>query len=286
MTDRTSAVLLLAVAALVAAPRARAQTAEQVRRYEASVGVEEKLGAAVPRDAVLEDSEGRPLALSALGGRPLLLSFNYTGCPRLCSVQLAGLARGLKDLGWTGDGFAIATVSIDPADGPAQLHRYKETYVGQAGGGEALARAWHFLHGKQADVDALAQAVGFKYRYEPRTGEFAHQATLVVLTPDGHVSGYLHGVTYPGDALRTVVERAGANRVATLAEQKGLGGFLLTCMGLDPGDPLPLALKIMRLAGVVVAAFLFTFLGVQMRKGARRPQPPPDSPSPSHSRTS
>jgi len=277
MTDRTSAVLLAVLAALAAARPAGAQTAAQVRRAEASVGVEERLGAAVPRDAVLEDSEGRPLALSSLGSGPLLLSFNYTGCPRLCSIQLAGLARGLRDLGWTGEGFSIATVSIDPAETAAQLHRAAETFAGQAGGGEGVRRGWHFLHGRKEDVDALAAAVGFRYRYEPRTNEFVHQATLVVVTPDGRVSGYLHGVSYGADALRTALDRAGGNRVATLAEQKGLGGFLLTCVGLDPADPLPLALKIMRIAGVAVAILLGAFLAVQARKGARRsrhtPQP-------------
>jgi len=274
MTDRTSAALLAALAVLAAAGPARAQTAAQVRRAEASVGVEERLGAPVPRDAVLEDSEGRPLALSTLGSRPLLLSFNYTGCPRLCSVQLAGLARGLRDLGWTGEGFSIATVSIDPAETPAQLHRAAETFAGQAGGGDGVRNAWHFLHGRKEDVDALARAVGFRYRYEPSTNEFVHQATLVVVTPDGRVSGYLHGVSYGADALRTALERAGGNRVATLSEQRGLGGFLLTCVGLDPSDPLPLALKIMRIAGVAVALLLGAFLAVQARKGARRSRHP------------
>lgn len=272
---RAALALAVAAAVLAAAP-AGAQTPAQIRRAEAAIGVEEKLGALAPRDATLVDSDGSPLALSALGGRPILLSFNYTGCERLCSVQLAGLARGLRDLGWRGEGFSIATVSIDPADSTAQLAKYEETYVAQAGGLPAIGAAWHFLHGRKEDVDALAAAVGFKYRYDPKTNEFAHQATLVVLTADGRVSGYLHGVTYAAEALRTVVARAEAGRIATAQEQQDLGGFLLSCMGLDPDDPLPLALKVMRLGGVVVALSLFVFLAVQMRKGSasRRTSPP------------
>ena len=262
---RAAGALAVAAALLLAAP-AGAQTAAQIRRAEAEIGVEEKLGVLAPRAATFEDSEGRPRALSALAGRPLLLSFHYTGCPRLCSVQLAGLARGLRDLGWKGDRFEIATVSIDPADGPAQLAKYKATYVGQAGGVPGIAAAWHFLHGKKEDVDALAAAVGFKYRYDPKTNEFAHQATLVVLTADGRVSGYLHGVTYGADALRTAIGRAEAGKIATAAEQRDLGGFLLSCIGFAPDDPLPLALKIMRFGGVATALFLFGFLAVQMRK--------------------
>ena len=273
---RAAGALALAAALILPATPTSAQTAAQIRRAEAEVGVEEKLGALVPRDAVLEDDEGRPLALSALAGQPLLLSFNYTGCPRLCSVQLAGLARGLRDLGWSGQRFAVATVSIDPAETLPQLHRYKETYVGQAGGAAGVAAGWRFLHGRKADVDALAAAVGFKYRYDPKTNEFAHQATVVVLTGDGRVSGYLHGVTYAAGALDTAIGRAEAGRIATAEEQKGLGGFLLTCIGFDPGDPLPLALKIMRAGGVAIALSLLTFLAIQMWKGrTTRPRTTP-----------
>jgi len=268
----------LVAAALLAAASVHAQTPAQVRRAEAEIGVEEKLGALVPRDARFEDSDGGALSLSALAERPLLLSFNYTGCPRLCSVQLAGLARGLRDLGWAGDRFSIATVSIDPADTVAQLHRYEDTYVGQAGGAPGIAAAWHFLRGEKADVDALAAAVGFKYRYDPTSNEFDHQATVVVLTADGRVSGYLHGVTYSADALRTAIGRAEAGLVATPEEQASLGGFLLSCMGLDPDDPLPLALKIMRLGGVVTAAFLGGFLFLQLRRSRRAPRPTRTSP--------
>jgi protein SCO1/2 len=255
---------------LFAAAPAAAQTTDLLRREVAAVGVVERLGAGVPRDATFTDSEGRPVTLAGLGGRPLLLSFNYTSCPRLCGLQLNGLARALKEAGWKGEGFDVATVSIDPAEKRDQLARYKQAMVREAGGSPGVAGGWRFLLGAKADVDALADAVGFKYRYDPRTGEFAHQATLVVVTGDGRVSGYLHGITYAPGALRTAVARAAAGAVATAAEQRSLGGFLLTCMGFDPDDPAPLALKVMRAGGVVVMGFLLFFLGYQAIRDARR----------------
>ena len=136
--------------------------------------------------------------------------------------------------------------------------------------GAGVARAWGFLRGDRADVDALADAVGFKYRYDEKTGEYQHQATLVVITPDGRVSGYLHGITYAPGALRAAVERAASGAVATAAEQRSLGGFLLTCMGFDPADPAPLALKVMRSGGVLAMIFLVSFLGYQAYRDVRR----------------
>ena len=255
----------------LAAPAARAQTTAQLEREVAAVGVVEKLGAPVPRDVALVDAEGRPATLAAMAGRPLLLSFNYTSCPRLCGLQLAGLARALRDEGWKGDGFSVATVSIDPAERPEQLARYQAAYVHQAGEDPGIARGWAFLRGDAASIAALADAVGFRYRYDPKTGEFAHQATLVVLTPDGHVSGYLHGITYPPGALRTAVARAASGAVATAAEQRSLGGFLLTCIGFDPKDHAPLAMKVMRTGGVAAMAFLVALVGtLALGKGRRR----------------
>ncbi len=261
----------VAMAVLAAVPSAPfAQTADLLRREVASIQVVERLGAAVPLDAAFTDTDGRPLTLAALAGRPVLLSFNYTGCPRLCGLQLAGIARALRDLGWSGDGFSVLTVSIDPAEKRPQLERVKAAKVRDAGGGEGIARAWRFAAGARRDIDALADAVGFRYRYDPKTNEFAHQATLVVLTGDGRVSGYLHGITYAPAALRAALDRAGADRVATAEEQRGVAGYLLSCMGFDPADPAPLALKVMRAGGAVAIAFLLAFVGSLAVRDQRR----------------
>lgn len=262
---------LAAAGILLATPAAgRAQTTDQLKREVASIGVTERLGAAVPRGAAFTDASGRRLDLAALAGRPFLLSFNYTGCPRLCGLQLSGLARALRDRAWAGDGFAVVTVSIDPAERLPQLAAYEQAKVREAGARPGVAEAWHFLTGREADVAALAEAVGFRYRYEPRTGEYQHQATLVVVGGDGRVSGYLHGISYPAASLEAALARAGRNEVATRAEQEGLGGFLLACMGYDSADRSPLALQVMRGGGLVALLFLAALLGSLALRGAQR----------------
>ncbi len=266
----TSLRALATCAALLAGGGAAAQSADLLRREVAAVGVVERLGAQVPRDAAFAEDDGRPLALAALGGRPLLLSFNYTGCPRLCGLQLGGMARALRESGGTGERFSVATVSIDPAEQLPQLRRMKQAMVREAGGGPGVERGWHFLKGAREDVDALAGAVGFKYRYDPRTSEYQHQATLVVLTGDGRVSGYLHGISYAPGALRAALERAEAGRVASAEEQASLGGFLLTCMGFDPADPAPVALKAMRAGGVSALVVAASALAIHLRRHRRR----------------
>jgi protein SCO1 len=262
---------VVATALLLAAPGAgRAQTTDQLKREVAAIGVTEKLGAAVPRDAAFTEASGARLTLASLAGRPLLLSFNYTGCPRLCGLQLSGLARALRERGWMGDGFQVVTISIDPAEKLPQLAAYKQAKIREAGARPGVAEGWHFLTGREADVAALAEAVGFRYRYEPSTGEYQHQATLVVVGGDGRVSGYLHGISYPAAPLDEALARAGRNQVATLAQQQGLGGFLLSCMGYDPADHSPLALLVMRGGGLVALLFLVSLLGYLALRGAQR----------------
>ena len=93
---------------------------------------------------------------------------------------------------------------------------------------------------------------------------------LVVVGGDGRVSGYLHGISYPAPALDEALGRAARNQVATLAQQQGLGGFLLSCMGYDPADRSPLALQVMRGGGVVVLLFLASLLASLALRGAWR----------------
>lgn len=269
-TPHRGARALAALALLVSAAPAAGQTAAQVRRETDAVTVIERLGAAVPAGASFTDADGRRVEVRELLGAPVLLSFNYTGCPKLCELQLAGLSRALRELGWRGEGFRVVTVSLDPDEQLPQLRRYRDARVAQAGGGEGIASAWRFLVGAPEQVAALAEAVGVRYRYDAASGTWAHQATLVALTPDGRVSAYHHGISYDAAALRATLARASGGAVATPEEQRGVGGFVLACLGLDPSDPAPLALRIMRVAGAGGALLVLSFLGVHAVREARR----------------
>ncbi len=246
------------------APGARAQTTDHLRRELEGVGVDEKLGAPVPLDLEFLDESGRTVSLRKWAGRPILLSLNYTSCPMLCSLQLAGVAKGLKDLGdRAGRRFEIVTVSIDPREKIHQLARFERVHVGQAGGSPDIAARWHFLAGAEERIRALADAVGFRYRYDPETKEFRHKATLIVIGSDGRVSSYLHGILYEPDALVTALARAARGEVAGAEEQATLGGFLLNCFAFDPEDHTPLALSVMRSGGLLAILILAGFMGRQ-----------------------
>src|SRR5678809_1012574 len=101
--------------------------------------------------------------------------------------------------------------------------RYLERY--KRGTGD---EGWRFLTGTDANIHALAAAVGYGYRFNPKTGDFLHPAALVLLTPRGAVSSYVYGVEYPPAALAITLLAAGRGEL-TEATQK----FLLACFHYD-----------------------------------------------------
>ena len=99
------------------------------------VDVTEHLGAAVPHGLAFKDEQGKNVTLGQYfdGKHPVILTFNYSNCPMLCSLMLNGLVQGLKQLAYTpGEDFRIVTVSIDHEETPDHAlktqHRYMAEY--------------------------------------------------------------------------------------------------------------------------------------------------------------
>ncbi len=83
-------------------------------------GLEERLGQRLPLDVRLRDERGATVRLwrDLVGsGKPLVLIPGYYRCPMLCGLVLAGVAHGVRDLGWIpGDRFRIASFSFDAGE--------------------------------------------------------------------------------------------------------------------------------------------------------------------------
>ena len=62
-----------------------------------------------------------------------------------------------------------------------------------------------------------------------RTGQFAHAAGIMVLTPQGKVARYLFGVDYAPRDLRLALVEASAGKIGSPVDQ-----MLLFCFHYDP----------------------------------------------------
>jgi protein SCO1/2 len=206
---------------------AAAGQSERPQQVLEAIGITPKLDALVPREATFVDHRGHRVELGELlGERPVVLCLVYFRCPMLCSMTADGLVQSVRELsGDVGDEFDIVMVSFDPREGPKQAAAARETALERYGRSGA-ARGWHALTGEQSAIEALTDAVGFRYRWDESLQQYAHAAGLVVVTPGGRVSGYLNGVQFPPPKLARAIRAADRGDVAATAPQSFLKCYL------------------------------------------------------------
>jgi protein SCO1/2 len=230
------------------------------------VGIDQRLDQSVPLDLAFRDEAGRSVTLGQyFGKRPVLLSLVYYTCPMLCSQVLSGTTSALSVLKLEPSrDFEIVSVSINPRETPADAARKKEEVIARYHRPGAAA-GWHFLTGEQTSIDALAQAVGFRYAYDPKTGQYAHASAIMVLTPEGRIAQYRFGIEYSPKDLRLGLVEASENKIGNLVDQ-----VLLYCYHFDPaaGRYTAVAMNILRLAGAATVLILGTFIFVMLRRDA------------------
>jgi protein SCO1 len=276
MTART----LLALCAVCLPLPAAAQLADRTVEQLEGVEVIEHPGAQVPLELSFVDEYGKTVQLQDYfdGKRPVILTLNYYSCPMLCTLQLNGLVAGLKQMEWTpGQEFEMVTVSINPTETPRLATLKKQTYIEHFERPSAVA-GWHFLTGEKVDIDALAQPLGYGYRFDPQTGTYAHAAVTYVVMPDGRISRYLYGVLYDPQTIRLSLVEAADGEIGTSMDQ-----FLLTCFHYDPEDGRYSlqAMNVARIGGVAVMLLLgITVGGYFVRERKRTPKGSPKKATP------
>jgi protein SCO1 len=231
----------------------------------ANVGIDQKLNAQIPLDLQFKDEQGKTVRLGDYfhSGRPVVLSLVYYQCPMLCSEVMNGEAAAFKVLKFLpGKEFEVVTVSIDPREKPELAAQKKVTYMERVDR-PGTEKGWHFLTGEKPQIDALADAVGWHYRYDPKTDQFAHAAGIMLVTPEGKLAQYYYGVEYSAKDLRLGIIQASQNKIGNIADQ-----VLLYCFHYDPkvGKYGATVTNIVRLGGAATLLVLGSFLIVMFRR--------------------
>lgn len=233
------------------------------------VEFDQKLNSQIPLDLSFTNEHGVRVQLRQyLRGKPIILNFVYYRCRDLCPLLLDGVVRTLRSISFDiGDEFDVLTVSIDPRDNPPLAVAQKEDFLGRYGraGSE---RGWHFLTGEEAAIRELAEAVGFHYSFDAKTGEFAHATGIVLLTSTGKTSRYFYGIEFSPRDLRLGLVEAAEGRIGTPIDQ-----LLLFCYHYDPvtGKYGPFVTNLVRLGGLVTAVGLAGFILWMLRRERTRP---------------
>ena len=258
------------VVALFCASIAPAQgRIEEMPEETKGVDVDEKLGAMLPLDAVFVDSHGRKVTLRDClkEKKTTILTLNYFECPLLCQVQLNGLVEGLRKTTLDmGKDYQVVTIDIDPREDWKRATKAEKKYLdlyerpldGRVG--------WHFLTaapGMEKEIETVARAVGFGYKWLPRQKQYSHQPAILMISPLGKVCRYLYGVEFKPETLRTGLVEASEGKLGTTLER-----FAMYCYEYDPniGSYKFQAIRAMQILSVGVMIALATTLGLYWRK--------------------
>jgi protein SCO1/2 len=263
------------VTGLLLAPAAAAHTdaptdpTEAPPRQVESVDVNEHLGASVPHTLAFKDEHGQEVTLGQYfdGKHPVILTFNYSNCPMLCSLMLNGLVQGLKQLSYTpGNEFRIVTVSIDHHETSERALQTQARYVKEYAR-PGVENGWHFLTGNEENVKAYARALGFGFAYNEARKEYAHPSAMAVTSPDGRIVRYLYGIEYPPSKLKLALLEAAQGKIGNPFDR-----LVLYCFHYDAteGRYAPVAANIMRAGGAVAVVLLGAFLIVLWRADLKK----------------
>jgi protein SCO1 len=233
------------------------------------VGITQRLNEQVPLDAVFRDESNRLVKLGDyVHGKPVILTLVYYRCPRLCSLVLNHLTESMRKLDYRiGKEFEVVTVSFDPRE-TSELARVKKDAYLEAYGHAEAERGWHFLTGEEASIKQLAEAVGFRYSYDPQRDQFAHASAVMILTSEGKIARYLFGLDYPSRDLRFSLEDASQNKIGSPIAQP----IRLLCFAYDPhtGRYSFLVMRFVQGAAIFTLALLGMGYWRLTRKNAKR----------------
>jgi protein SCO1/2 len=150
-------------------------------------------------DFTLTNQDGKPLALAALRGKVVAVTFIFTGCGNTCPLLTAKMVSMQKSLGADfGPRVFFVAITVDPlADTPPVLKRYANAHGADLGG-------WAFLTGTPAQISDIAHRYGVYYKRQPGD-DIDHTFLTSVIDPGGALRVQYLGVRFdPEEFLQDI----------------------------------------------------------------------------------
>lgn len=176
------------------------------------------------------DSNGKPVRLADLRGKPLVVSFIYTGCFSVCPTTTQVLARAVKEAERTlGPGtFRVASIGFNlPFDDPGSMRTFQKKFG-------LSSPNWLFLTPEAEKLEALTKDFGF--RYEATAAGFDHLLQVSILDAEGRVYRQVYGDSFDAPLFVGPLLQLAQN--APVPQESLLEGawekFKLLCTVYDP----------------------------------------------------
>ena len=280
LNPKLLAITILTICLGGAAP-GMAQRLQGTPKVAEGIGVDRREGDFVPGDIRFNDDKNNAVTLGQYfqgGKKPVLLSFNYSDCPQMCTIQLNNLASAMQQIDLVpGRDFEIVSISLDPNEQSVRARETKKKYV-VAYGDLDSADGWHFLTGKKKNIEYAAACCGIRYKYIADQKFYSHPAAFVFLSPRGKIVRYLNGLE--GDLegkLKPALMEASAGKIGNVADKLI---YFAGCYIFDPttGKYTFAVMGIVRVGGVITVLAIIGFcLPYWLRRRAKRKMDPPNS---------
>ena len=192
LSKRLAAVLCLAAGLLLSVSSfASSSSADMGLDRELALKASQAVIGTKIGDHTLLDREGKPVRLSSYRGKPLLVSFIYTGCFQVCPSTTRSLQETVQGLQKTFGVNKFNVVSIgfnQPDDSPIALKAFAAQY-------QINQPNWEFLSPSMSTVEAIARDFGFVYAATP--AGFDHVLQVSLLDGDGRIVRQVYGEGIP-----------------------------------------------------------------------------------------
>lgn len=254
---------LLSVFTLAFGTISYGQQAFDDKTKDPEIGITEHLDEFLPTDIYLIDENNQRVVLTDLIDKPTIINWVYYRCPGICSPLMEGLAKVMdaSDL-VAGVDYQVLTISFDPSETIDLGIRKKANYLNLVDKKEQISKGWHFFVSDSASIVKGTNAVGFKYK---RTGQdFAHAASVTVVSPKGKITRYLNGIYFlPFDFKMAIIESSKGMSAPTINK------IMQYCFSYDPVGQ-AYVLNVTKISGTLILFVAVLFFMVLIFKPKRK----------------
>jgi protein SCO1/2 len=229
------------------------------------LGIYEHLDEYIPDNIILTDENYNEINLIESIDKPTVIALVYYECPGICSPLLEGVAdvitKAKIDLG---EDYEVYTVSFDPTEKPKLAKDKKRNYA-KLVKGQDVQNGWTWFTGDSSNINTLLNALGYKVKQEG--AEYIHPAALIVLSPDGKITRYLHGTYFlPFDLKMAVVEASEGRSGPTINK------VLQYCFSYDP-EGKKYVFNITKISGTLILFIAVSmFIGLMFKRKNKNSQ--------------
>ena len=218
------------------------------------IKIQEHIGQFVDLDLEFTNEKGESKSLkSYFKAQPVLMTVVYYNCPSLCNFHLNGVFTGLNTL--KRKDYQFVVVSMDSSESSDLAKEKKKNYLAEFS--NLSSKQVHFLTGSKQAVKKLTDSLGFVFRWDEETQQFAHSPVAYTLSPKGLISRYLYGVEFLPQTLKLAILEAGREKIGNMIDR-----ILLFCYRFNPKENRYglYALNLMKFGGILVILALISLL--------------------------